>query len=334
MNRAQASMLVFAILTALVTGATAFIAYRGQRAAFENEFARRLAQLAELAASQVSPADLADARQLGTDGNGLLALQLDALCSATGLTNVSVLDDSSRVVYDVRAGFATLGTTSPYDSLAHDTIVRARTVRSVPFPPFRRGQSEMRAAAARIGDAPGAVLVAEDQPTWEPELAQLRRDLSLLAAVSVLAVAALALLVLRASTSQVSLERRLSRAQNLAAMGRMTATLAHEIKNPLAIIPARPGGCPSSSPRRRRSRTRSWRRWTGSRPRSIATCSSHVAPARAPLPTRAAPWREPLPRRSTCSRPTSASARSRWSASRHSPRRRCGWTTPPSSRCG
>jgi signal transduction histidine kinase len=80
------------------------------------------------------------------------------------------------------------------------------------------------------------VLVAEDQPTWEPELAQLRRDLSLLAAVSVLAVAALALLVLRASTSQVSLERRLSRAQNLAAMGRMTATLAHEIKNPLAII--------------------------------------------------------------------------------------------------
>jgi signal transduction histidine kinase len=236
MNRAQASTLVFAIVTALVTGATAFIAYRGQRAAFENEFARRLAQLAELAASQVSPADLADARQLGTDGNGLLALQLDALCSATGLTNVSVLDDSSRVVYDVRAGFATLGTTSPYDSLAHDTIVRARTVRSVPFPPFRRGQAEMRAAAARIGDAPGAVLVAEDQPTWEPELARLRRDLSLLAAVSVLAVAALALLVLRASTSQVSLERRLSRAQNLAAMGRMTATLAHEIKNPLAII--------------------------------------------------------------------------------------------------
>src|SRR5262249_17132450 len=38
------------------------------------------------------------------------------------------------------------------------------------------------------------------------------------------------------NASQVSLERRLSRAQNLAAMGRMTATLAHEIKNPLAII--------------------------------------------------------------------------------------------------
>ena len=236
MNRAQASTLVFAILTALVTVATAFVAYRGQRSAFEREFARRLAQLAELAASQVSPADLSDARELGPDGNGLLALQLDALCSATGLSDVSVVDDSSRVVYDVRAGFATAGAPSPYDSLSSATLARARAARSVAFPAFRRGGFEVRAAAARIADVPGVVLVTEDLPRWGPELARLRRDLSLLAAVSVLAVAALALLVLRANTSQVSLERRLSRAQNLAAMGRMTATLAHEIKNPLAII--------------------------------------------------------------------------------------------------
>jgi signal transduction histidine kinase len=236
MNRAQASTLVFAALTALVTVATAFVAYRGQRAAFEREFARRLSQLAELAASQISPADLTDARVLGSDGNGLVALQLDALCSATGLANVSVVDDSAHVVYDVRAGFATAGTASPYDTLSHATLERARETRSVAFPPFRRGALEVRAAAARIADAPGAVLVAEDLPRWGPELSRLRRDLSLLAAVSVLAVAALALLVMRANTSQVGLERRLSRAQNLAAMGRMTATLAHEIKNPLAII--------------------------------------------------------------------------------------------------
>ncbi|HEY6196443.1 MAG TPA: ATP-binding protein, partial [Candidatus Eisenbacteria bacterium] len=73
-------------------------------------------------------------------------------------------------------------------------------------------------------------------PTWDAVLARLRRDLTLLAAVSVLAVAALAALVMRANAAQLALERRLSRSENLAAMGRMTATLAHEIKNPLAII--------------------------------------------------------------------------------------------------
>jgi len=235
-NRARLATLAFAMLTGMVTVTTAFVAYRGQRGAFEREFARRLQQLAELAASQISPADLADARLLGPDGNGLLALQLDALRSATGLANVEVEDDSGRVVYDARAGFAAAGLLSPYDSLAHAAVARARSGASAALPPFRRGPDEVRAAVTRVPGAPGVVLVAEDLPHWGPELARLRRDLSLLAAVSVLAVAALALLVMRATASQVSLERRLSRAQNLAAMGRMTATLAHEIKNPLAII--------------------------------------------------------------------------------------------------
>jgi signal transduction histidine kinase len=51
-----------------------------------------------------------------------------------------------------------------------------------------------------------------------------------------LAVLLLAAIVVRGAWSAARLERRLSRAQNLAAMGRLTATLAHEIKNPLAII--------------------------------------------------------------------------------------------------
>jgi signal transduction histidine kinase len=236
LNRARSATLAFAILTALVTVVTALVAYRGQRSAFEREFAGRLGQLAELAASQVSPADLADARLLGPDGNGLLALQLDALAGAAALSNVAVVDDSGRVVYDVRSGFGMAGAPSAYDSLSHETLVRARAGGSAAFPPLRHAGAEVRAAATRLSAEPGVVLVTEDRPRWGPELSRLRRDLSLLAAVSVLAVAALAWLVMRANASQFALERRLSRAQNLAAMGRMTATLAHEIKNPLAII--------------------------------------------------------------------------------------------------
>lgn len=236
MNRAQSATLAFTLVVAAVLAGTAFVAYHGVRGAFEREFAQRLEQLAELAAAQLSPADLADARSLGPDGNGLMALQLDALGRATGLGTVAVLDDSGRVVYDVRDGFARAGNPSPYDSLSHATLEHARRGASVAFPPFRRAGTEIRAAATPLVESPGLVLVTEDAPRWAPELARLRRDLALLAAIAVLAVAALAALLLRATASQLSLERRLSHSENLAAMGRMTATLAHEIKNPLAII--------------------------------------------------------------------------------------------------
>lgn len=238
MNRAQSTTLAFALLAVALTVGTAFVAYHGMRAAFERDSSQRLRQLAELAASQLSAQDLADARRTGAEGTGLLALQaqLDALCAATGLANASVVDDSARVLYDVRAGLVEPGAASAYDSLAHVALGRARRGALVDLPPFLRDKRQVRAAAAPVSAVPGAVLVTEAYPAWGPELARLRRDLVLLTAVSVLAVAALAALVMRANASQLALERRLSRSENLAAMGRMTATLAHEIKNPLAII--------------------------------------------------------------------------------------------------
>jgi signal transduction histidine kinase len=235
LNRAQGLTLGFAVLVAAAIGGTAWLAYLGVRSAFEHEAGTRLERLAELAASQVAAAEVADARTFGPDGHGLLALQLDALASASGLADIVVLDDSAHVVYAVREGYAGAGEPSRYDSLGSAALARARAGASAALPPFRNDGAEARAVAVPLPDRAG-VLIAEDRPTWGPELARLRRDLGLLAAVSLLAVAALAAVVLRATGAQWALERRLARAENLAAMGRMTATLAHEIKNPLAII--------------------------------------------------------------------------------------------------
>ena len=96
----------------------------------------------------------------------------------------------------------------------------------------------MRAVFVPIRDGvrPVAVLVMAASPDWASELTRLQRRLLVVAAVSVLAIAILAGFLMRQAGKQVALERQLSRSENLAAMGRLTATLAHEIKNPLAII--------------------------------------------------------------------------------------------------
>ncbi len=236
MNRARTLTIVFAALVAVVVVGMAVVAHLGVRRAFEREFAARLTQLAELAASQLSGDDVRDARDLGPDGNGLLALQLDALVSASGLRDATVLDDSSRVIYEVRAGFARHDAVSRYDTLSHATLVRARREGHAAFPMGYRDGVPRRAVAVAIPGADGAVLVADDTPRWGAELDRLARDLALLTTVSLLAVLALAFVLLRTHAAQWALERRLSRSETLAAMGRMTATLAHEIKNPLAII--------------------------------------------------------------------------------------------------
>jgi signal transduction histidine kinase len=80
------------------------------------------------------------------------------------------------------------------------------------------------------------VVVIEAQASYLAPLADLSRRLTVTALIALLAIVVLAALFVRAASSTVQLERRLSRAENLAAMGQLTATLAHEIKNPLAII--------------------------------------------------------------------------------------------------
>ena len=222
-----------------MTGLLAWIAYSGVRGALETEFGRRLETQARTAASQVSPADLRDAQLLGEDGNGYLALQvlLEEMRSSTGLVSAAALDSAGAALYDTR-GAERHGETSPLDTLAHQALAEALagTVRITPA--YRVAGHEVRAGLAPVHEARrviGAIAV-EARVDYLEVLAGFRRTLLLATLLSALGIAVLALVIIRVVGSAARLERRLSRAENLAAMGRLTATLAHEIKNPLAII--------------------------------------------------------------------------------------------------
>ena len=223
----------------LVTGLLAWIAYRGVRNALSAEFGRRLETLATTAASQTSANDLRDAQLLGEDGAGYLALQvlLEELRSSTGLVSAAALDSAGTLLYDTR-GAEHFREHSPLDTLAHPTLARALAGHVALTPGYRVAGQERRAALAPVleaGRVAGLVTV-ESRVDYLPVLDGFRRTLLLATLLSALGITVLAVVNIRVAGSAARLERQLSRAENLAAMGRLTATLAHEIKNPLAII--------------------------------------------------------------------------------------------------
>jgi len=243
-HRTQTYTLAFAVAAMALIVVSAVVTYLGVRDSFQRDFARRLADLADLAASQVSPDDLEDVRRGGPESTGWLSLQvqLESLRSSTNLFDVSVIDSSGSVLFGVRQADDAFGEPSRLDTVAAALLDSALAGRAMFTAAYDVAGRPTHAALAPVFTPllptarPVAVLAAEAQPAFGGELARLRERLALVALLGVIAIAALTLLLVRAIGSQLSLEHRLSRSENLAAMGRLTATLAHEIKNPLAII--------------------------------------------------------------------------------------------------
>ena len=232
--------MVLAGAALVATAALSWISYRSVRDAMTEEFARRLEVMAATAASQVSAADVEEARRLGDEGGGYLAIQLllETLRSNPGTLNTSLLDSSRTVIFDGR-GAERERQASPLAALAPEGLARAYRGRPAVTPPFRLAGQVERAGFAPVRDASGrvvAVVAVEALPSYLAELERLGSRLWLTTLVIGLAIVVLGAVIFRVTQSGVRLEHRLSRAENLAAMGRLTATLAHEIKNPLAII--------------------------------------------------------------------------------------------------
>lgn len=232
--------MLLAALALLATAGLSWFSYRSVSGAMGRDFERRIESLVLTAAAQVSPADVADAGHFGEEGSGYIALQalLEALRASSGIANASVLDSARTTVYDGR-GPDQERSRSPLDTLARAALDSAYAGRPAVSAPFAREGEILRAGFAPVRASSGrvvGVVAVEARPEYLLALAELRRRLLLTTIVIGVIILGLAALVFQVVQSAMKLDRRLSRAENLAAMGQLTATLAHEIKNPLAII--------------------------------------------------------------------------------------------------
>jgi signal transduction histidine kinase len=225
----------------LVTAGAAMLAYRSVRGALQREFESRIERIALRAAGQISAADVVDPGARSSSSHAYTTLQtlIGPLPAVADLDDASILDARRVVLVDALGHEELEGRASPLDSLSRATLDLGFAGHSAVSPPYEREHDVRRAAVAPIRGGSGLVLgvvVIEAQASYLAPLADLSRRLTVTALIALLAIVVLAALFVRAASSTVQLERRLSRAENLAAMGQLTATLAHEIKNPLAII--------------------------------------------------------------------------------------------------
>lgn len=239
MQRTILSTVLFASLAVITAAALSLFSYLTVRSALRNEFDRRLENVASAIASQVSPDDVADVELFGEDGAGYanLLVLVEELRATTRVAHASVLDRERLSLYDDR-GPEYLREPGRLDTLARPALERALAGQATVSDAFPAGGEVRHAAFAPVTGPDGVVaVVAVEAPVdYLSRLVELRRTLVLTTIVITIAVSVLAFLFVRGTLASAQLERRLSRAENLAAMGRLTATLAHEIKNPLAII--------------------------------------------------------------------------------------------------
>jgi two-component system sensor histidine kinase HydH len=252
-SRRLAGIALLVGLAILLLDVGLWLVYGGARRSLEAELARRLETVVAVLARLVDPSlveraateagvgrlDVADTDALfAVPATDSLRSLLRDIAADTDLANIRLADASGIDFLDLAAGPHEAGDREALDPAGVRAALAGVTAHSELY---RSGAEYLMAGYAPVRDASGepiAVVVIEADARFFAALHRLRLAMVASAAVSIALLAGLGVGFARMQASLQRAEAAVQRSESLAAMGRMAAGIAHEIRNPLAIIKA------------------------------------------------------------------------------------------------
>jgi signal transduction histidine kinase len=228
MRRITIYSVILAVLVLVVFNVHSWLVLTNTSSALEAELGTRLENLAVILASQLK--DLSKTE--------VITPVLMETINSVDLLNIFLIDESLRFIVNIREP-QSAGQPFPFFALDESEIQSAFNGIPAQTHLYTAGSAHLKSAYAPVYDRNGiirAVLGVEADARFFHALTTYQRTLLFINGLSLLAIIAIVVAGIALNRYAVKLEQNTARTATFALLGEMSASLAHDLRNPLATI--------------------------------------------------------------------------------------------------